>query len=77
MVRDFVKKTERGNFTQEALTGAINAVKAGTKLRVAAREYGLSHSTLLHFLKKDSDKIKKPDIDPIFSDEKKNTLFCR
>ena len=52
MVRNYSRKTERGAYGSDTLTEAVNEVKdRGTKLRVAARMYGVPKSTLERHLK--------------------------
>ena len=75
MVRKYIKKTNRGNFSQATLRDALNAVKNGKKVREAAREYGLSHATILRYKKNESDPtIQHPGANPVFSNDEERKL---
>lgn len=79
MVRNYVKSTNRGSFPPESLAAALLAVQTGSKVREAARQHGINHSTLLRYVKKSSItnnpiKPQKPGTKPVFTAEEEMKL---
>lgn len=81
MVRNYKKKTNRGNIPIEVLTAAAEEVAAGMALRTAANQFSLDKMTLLRYINKSSQlepgiqpKIGYAKVRQIFSDEQENEL---
>jgi hypothetical protein len=67
MVRNYKKKTERGNYDSVTIAAAINDVKSGMCIREAARTHGISHSTLIRYIHRDNTNVQKPGSKAIFT----------
>ena len=59
MPRTYIKKTSRGNFKEEQVEAAINAVKEGKSIREAGRTYGIAESTIRLRMKRRCLKLER------------------
>lgn len=56
MVRNYVRKTERGSFGRSSILDAVKEVRRGnSSVRKVAREYGINYQTLGRYCKKITD----------------------
>ncbi|KAE8743266.1 hypothetical protein FOCC_FOCC011146 [Frankliniella occidentalis] len=82
MVRNYKPKTERGKFGEGNMKAAIEAVKGGLSLRIAAERFNVKHQTLYKKYKenKDSPDINLEDLKKgfatrrLFTDEQETSL---
>lgn len=66
MPRNYVRKTERSNWTEDQLKAAITAVQSGRAIREVWRSFNIAESTLRGKLK-DNEKKTKLGRNPVFT----------
>ena len=52
MVRNYTRKTNRGELPKESFNSAISSVKEGQSIWKAANLHGINYRTLAHYLRK-------------------------
>lgn len=74
MVSNYKRKTSRGEWSIAALEEAKAAVKRGTSLRTAARQYGVPYPTLYRHMKKTTSNKYLGRYRPVFTNEQEALL---
>ena len=74
MTRDYERKTQKGQWTQEQLQKALDAIKSGKKIRQVARTFGIHEATLRTRLKAKNTEGPKLGRNPTFSNEQENEI---
>lgn len=82
MVRNYKRKTDKKSWTRERLANALKAIRVGSKIRAAARNFDIPESTLRDHLKGNNEDVlaerapKKDNLgrNPVFTREQEQEI---
>lgn len=82
MVRNYKRKTDKKSWTRERLANALKAIRVGSKIRAAARNFDIPESTLRDHLKGNNEEVlaerapKKDNLgrNPVFTREQEQEI---